>query len=159
MKLEPSIVTVLAFVLLSTSACGAWIGVTPKYIVTTEPLSVYNGLRGLCFAIDPGDPKGLWWWGPGRTGCATRNTTSDPANASGLAALFHQGDATVASLPGSGQVQAHFRLGLHGPPDLAVVDLIADGEHMRSVQTGAQVNTRNVNMLDIPLLAPYGRPF
>jgi hypothetical protein len=25
-------------------------------------------------AVDPTDPKGVWWWEPGRSGCSSRST-------------------------------------------------------------------------------------
>jgi hypothetical protein len=118
---------------------------------------VHAGPGGLCVAIDPADPVGVWWWGPGRSGCATRNTAPGPPqeNATGLAALFHAEDAVVISRGNA--TEARFRLGLHGPPDYVDVDLIIRDGHMLSVSTGARVGIRQLRNLDIPTLAPYGR--
>jgi len=34
----------------------------PRYIVTSTPLRVIDPAHpGLCIAIDPTDPKGIWW--------------------------------------------------------------------------------------------------
>src|SRR4051812_24495652 len=89
-----------------------------EYVVTLDPISIRSGPGGICVAIDPTDPTGVWWWGPGRSGCATRNTMAQPhqEDVTGLAALFHPIDAVVSRTQ-AGDTEARFRLGLHGPPD------------------------------------------
>src|SRR5437588_12857845 len=84
------------------------------YVVTTDPIRIHPGPGGLCVAIDPADPTGIWWWGPGRSGCASRTTMPGPRqeNAKGLAALFHTVNAAV-STDSSGIVHAGFRLAMH----------------------------------------------
>jgi hypothetical protein len=37
----------------------------PRYVVTASPIDVRVG-SGLCVAVDPSDPKGVWWWHPGK---------------------------------------------------------------------------------------------
>jgi len=129
---------------------------SPHYVVSADPISVRSGPGGLCVAIDPADPNGVWWWGPGRSGCSTRNTIPGPhqENAKGLTALFQVTDAVV-SRDKAGATEARFRLPMHGPPDFVDVDLIIHNGHMLCVATGAQVRARQMSHLDIPLLAPY----
>jgi hypothetical protein len=46
-----------------------------RYIVTATPVDVLDGRHpGVCVAVDPTDVKGVWWWEPGRSGCASRST-------------------------------------------------------------------------------------
>jgi hypothetical protein len=129
---------------------------TPHYVVSAEPISVHSGPGGLCVAIDPTDPTGLWWWGPGRSGCSTRNTIPGPRqeNATGLTALFHATDAAVMSRDKGRTTEARFRLSIHGEPKFIDVDLVIQDGHMLSVLTGARVSTRQMTNLDIPM-APY----
>jgi len=52
----------------------------PRYIVTATPLPLLGSsprATGFCVAVDPNDPKGVWWWEPGRTGCTSRSTGPD----------------------------------------------------------------------------------
>jgi hypothetical protein len=44
----------------------------PRYVVTASPIDVRVG-SGLCVAVDPSDPKGVWWWQPGED-CSSRST-------------------------------------------------------------------------------------
>jgi len=127
---------IVALVLAPISV-GATGGVQPSgYIVTAEPISVHPGPGGLCIAIDPADPAGVWWWGPGRSGCATRNTLPGPRqeNATGIAALFHPTNAAV-STDASGTIQARFRLGMHGQPEFIDVDLMVLAGLIRCTST------------------------
>src|SRR6186997_2484385 len=57
----------------------------PRYLVTDGAIDVAMGIR-LCVAVDPADRHGIWWWGPGATGCDSRSTGPD---------LFHPSDASV----------------------------------------------------------------
>jgi hypothetical protein len=129
----------------------------PHYVVSAEPISVHSGPGGLCVAVDPTDPTGLWWWGPGLSGCSTRNSIPGPRqeNAKGLAALFHATDAAVMSRDKGRTTEARFRLSMHGEPKFIDVDLVIQDGHMLSVSTGERVNTRQMSNLDIPLVAPY----
>src|SRR4029453_19107515 len=45
-----------------------------RYIVTTAPLGVGAASPGICVAVDPTDPQGIWWWEPGWSGCSSRST-------------------------------------------------------------------------------------
>src|SRR2546423_13623010 len=91
---------VIALAFPATSVAGAVAIQSSAYIVTVEPISVHRGPgSGLCVAIDPADPTGVWWWGAGRSGCATRNTLPGPRqeNVKGIAALFHAVNAAVST--------------------------------------------------------------
>ena len=143
---------------LAASACQptGWIVYTPKYVVTSEPLLTHEGPGiGLCFAIDASDPTGVWWWGPGRTGCTSRSTLVRPHDeeSAGLAALFHPPDAKVVQ-DGAGHVEVRFRLGLHRPeqPDFADVVLIASSETMRTPATDATVRLKWMDRDQHPIL-------
>lgn len=146
--------------LFNTIACtivalifGAGTQQTPsKYLVTGDPIRVHAGPAGLCVAINPVDPTGIWWWGPGRSGCTSRNTETHE-NAKGIEALFHAPDAAVSRDP-SGTVHARFRLGLHarpGEPDYLDIDLSERDGVIRCASTQASVKAKRLDRLDIPL--------
>lgn len=126
-----------------------------SYIVTVEPLRVNTGPAGLCIAIDPLDRAGIWWWGPGRSGCSSRNTLPGPRreNATGIAALFHPERATVSE-DSSGTVYASFRLGLHFPPEFIDIELTAQAGRIRCTRTGAEVLAKRLSVLDVPFEPP-----
>lgn len=140
---------------------GSWVSADfgrqiSSYIVTAEPIRVTDSPAGLCIAIDPSDQAGIWWWGPGRSGCLSRNTMPGPRqeNAKGLAALFHAERAAV-STDLSGSVHASFRLGrIFGPPDFSDIELIAQAGRMRCMPTGAEVPINRLSVLDIPFEPP-----
>ena len=46
----------------------------PRYVVTASPIDVSLGPSGVCVAVDPLDRRGVWWWEPGASGCASRST-------------------------------------------------------------------------------------
>src|SRR5262245_33093481 len=59
---------------------GAWSS-QPRYAVTGTPLKVIDPAHpGLCIAIDPKDPKGVWWWDAGRSGCTDRSSSTMAAD-------------------------------------------------------------------------------
>ncbi len=126
-----------------------------EYVVTVDPISVHAGPGSLCVAIDPADPTGIWWWGPGRSGCASRNTMPGPRqeNAKGIAALFHAVNAAV-STDSSVTVHARFRLGMHGQPEFIDVDLTVRADVIRCTSTQAEVQAKRLDILDIPFEPP-----
>jgi hypothetical protein len=118
---------------------------TPRYIITTAPIRVDAG-SGLCLAIDPVDPHGIWWWQPGRSGCTSRMTTE----------ILHAIDARV-SRTSSGEVDGSFRLPLHGGPGLPYfvdVDLKVRRRAMTETHTGATVTIVWKTNLNVPLIPP-----
>jgi hypothetical protein len=158
MKKDIPVTVAVAVVLMACRSMPIALTQTRHYIVSAEPIAVHSGPGGLCVAVDPADATGVWWWGPGRSGCSTRNTMHGPRqeNAKGLAALFHATDALVSHDTGE-TTEARFRLSMHGEPAFVDVDLIIRDERMLCVSTGARVTTKQMAELDIPFLAPYGR--
>ena len=113
----------------------------PRYVVTAEPIDVGVG-PGLCIAVDPLDRLGVWWWEPGRSGCASRSTGPG---------LFHADDPRVSPPAQSGPVAITFRLGTHSTTRPFIdVRLVLEGGDLRSVETGARVPTQGRNDLDVP---------
>ena len=96
---NPMFWAIIALALQASSVPAALRLQRSVYVVTSDPISVHPGPGGLCVAIDPADPTGIWWWGPGRSGCASRNTMPGPRqeNAKGIAALFHAVNAAVST--------------------------------------------------------------
>ena len=116
------------------------------YIVTSSPIKMHVGSPGVCVAIDPLDPHGVWWWEPGASGCATRSTV-----------VFHANDATV-SRPGPGLTAVEFRLSIHSIERPHVtVRLILDGYRLRSAETGSEVGVEGRQDLTLPEEVPRGR--
>jgi hypothetical protein len=118
----------------------------PRYFVTAAPLDVGVGRRGLCVAVDPTDPRGVWWWEPGRSGCSSRSTGPG---------VFQGDDASVATHRRSSWIDAHFRLPLIGRPDLTIpnfanVNLTLQAGYMRSVPSGGPVSLELRGDLEVP---------
>jgi hypothetical protein len=112
-----------------------------RYIVSVKPIDV-GVPPGLCVAVDPNDPKGVWWWDAGPQGCSTRSTGPG---------LFHPVDATVAAPAKDGPVLVTFRLGTHSESRPFVeVQLAVQGSEMRSIETGSRVPVEYRTALDIP---------
>lgn len=126
--------------LLALVACQS---ASPRYVVTSAPIEVGGGPR-LCIAVAPSDPAGVWWWGPGRTGCATRSTGPG---------LMRGDRGAVAPRAGSAIVDARFRLGLiglPGTPDHVDVHLEFTDRNVRAPATGARVAVERRHDLEIP---------
>src|SRR5689334_15995491 len=85
-----------------TVASAAGFQPADRVAVTAEPIRIGLGSLGLCIAVDPGDPHGIWWWEPGASGCATRSTGPDVFPA----------DAPKVSRTSAGAT-AEFQLGTH----------------------------------------------
>jgi hypothetical protein len=118
----------------------------PRYFVTAAPLDVGVGPRGLCVAVDPTNPRGVWWWEPGRSGCSSRSTGP---------AVFQGDDANVATRARSASIDAHFRIPLIGRPDSTMpsftnVNVTLQDGYMQSRPSGAQVSIETRRDLDLP---------
>ena len=102
-----------------------------RYVVTSRPIDVGLGPAGLCIAVDPANPHGVWWWQPGRTGCASRSTGPGvfPAESAGV----------VAASP-SGRLDISFRVPTHSSarPFIDVRAIIENGV-MRRPSSKAEV--------------------
>src|SRR5262245_47599573 len=122
-------VLIAALLTLGLIACRSTLTRSvPRYVVTAAPIDVGVSLRGLCIAVDPNDPKGVWWWEPGRSGCSSRSTGPG---------VFRADDARVATRAPSATVDVHFRLQLiTGPgegPRFADVQLALRDTDFRSI--------------------------
>jgi hypothetical protein len=68
----------LAVFSVSLLACHSLGQENGRYIVSATPVKIFEGRHpGVCVAVDPTDVKGVWWWEPGRSGCASRSTGPD----------------------------------------------------------------------------------
>ena len=117
----------------------------PRYIVTATPLEIGIGKQRFCIAIEPDNPKGVWWWEPGKD-CSTR--TTGPR-------VFEAEDARVIHSEPTQTIDVSFRIQLHGPPNatgptFADIRLALQGNRVRALTTGAEVLTTNRNDLDVP---------
>lgn len=115
-----------------------------QYIVTATPIDVRVG-SGLCVAVDPRNPKGVWWWEPGKD-CSTRSTGPT---------VFQAEEASVVPSEPPGTLDIRFRLQVKRPPgaqDPPFVDvaLRLEGGHLRAQVTGDQVATVGRHNLEIP---------
>jgi len=74
------------------------------YIVTATPIDVGLATH-FCIAVNPADSQGIWWWEPGRNGCASRSTGPG---------VFPAENAEVYT--DRGVTQVRFRVQLVGDP-------------------------------------------
>jgi hypothetical protein len=100
---------------------------TGRYVVTTSPLSIFNSGPTLCIGVDPTDPRGIWWWEPGQSGCSSRSTVPD---------VFSAYEGAVAVASDRTTIDAHFKLGMHVGEPLDIRLTIRDG---RMFVTGSDV--------------------
>ena len=143
----------LRFVLLIVPAFIACRSVAPsqppaeRYLVTAIPINVGEGIK-LCVAVDPDDQRGIWWWMPGETGCASRSSGPAP---------FHAESATVSqTAPGSTSIG--FRLGTHSAARPFIdVRLIVEHDTMRSLESHDTVSIQRRRDLDVPEVPVRGR--
>jgi hypothetical protein len=121
-----------------------------RYLVTSTPLLLGLGNTGLCIAVDPRDPHGVWWWEPGGSGCATRSTGPE---------IFHADQATVARSTESGAFTAAFRLQLHSatPPSFLDVRLVGKDGRMRTLDYRSAVAVHHRQDLIVPEQPPRPR--
>jgi hypothetical protein len=112
-----------------------------RYVATVTPITVGLGTLGLCIAVDPADPHGVWWWEAGATGCGTRSTGPS----------VFRGDEASVSKPSAKPTSASFRLQTHSTsqPFITVRLAITDGR-MMSLDTGSQVAVQWRDDIDIP---------
>ena len=120
----------------------------PHYAVTATAIDVGVGPQGLCVAVDPVDRQGVWWWEPGRSGCASRSTGPG---------VFHAEEARVSQSAQSGPIDISFRLGTHSTTRPFVdVRLVLESGDLRAMESGAHVPTQQRHDLDVPGL-PHSR--
>jgi hypothetical protein len=110
----------------------------PRYIVTSTPLKVIDPAHpGLCIAIDPNDPKGVWWWDAGRSGCTDRSSSTMAADRASVARAT------------AGTVDASFQVGLVSGRNLQVRLEAFDGR-IRDTISGLTVATERRATLELP---------
>jgi hypothetical protein len=130
----------VAYLLIFLGACAS----QPRYLVTRTPLKVIDPAHpGLCIAVDPKDPKGIWWWDAGRSGCADRSSSTMAADGASVA-------RTTA-----GTVDASFQVGLVSGRHLQVRLEAFDGR-MRDTISGLSVPTERRTTLELPERPPIG---
>jgi hypothetical protein len=115
-----------------------------RYVVSAAPIDIGLSQR-FCVAVEPTNAKGIWWWEPGPTGCATRSTGPS---------VFEAQNASVKSAS-SNTIEIRFRVPLHGDartqqPDAIDVMMILEGGHLIVPATHARVATERRRALDIP---------
>jgi len=139
-------VLIAALVTLDLVACRSTpTRSVPRFFVTAAPIDVGISAVGLCIAVDPDDPEGIWWWEPGRSGCSSRSTGPG---------VFRAENARVARGQ-SATIDVYFRLQLvTGPgvagPRFADVRLVMGDTDFRSIVSGRQVSIERRHDLDVP---------
>lgn len=114
-----------------------------RYVFTVNPIDLRIGSGRFCVAVDPENPRGVWWWEPGKD-CWTRSTGP---------AVFPAEEATI-SRTASGALDIRFRIQLihrsNSPrPSYADIALtLVDGQ-MRAPATGSSVPTAVRRDLDV----------
>ena len=134
----------------------AWAPVAPSsqsragdagYLVSEHAIDVGVGPR-LCVAVNPLDPNGVWWWQPGRSGCASRSTGPG---------VFAADRATVSPPGRDGSVAVSFRLQTHSQREpYREIRLILERDSIRVA--GAEPRTPLRRRVDLnPPEEPPGR--
>lgn len=132
------------FVLCLLTLVGACAS-SPRYIVTGAPLKLIDPAHpGVCIAIDPADPKGVWWWDAGRSGCSDRSSSTMAAD-----------QASVARAAGDA-VEASFQVGLMSGRTLEVRLEARDGR-IRDAVTGTSVPAERRATLEVRERSAGGR--
>ena len=130
----------LACLLTLLGACAS----QPRYIVTSTPLKVIDPAHpGLCIAIDAKDPKGIWWWDAGRSGCTDRSSSTMAADRASVARRT------------AGTVDASFQVGLLSGANLQVRLEASDGR-IRDTISGSSVPAGRRASLALPERPPIG---
>ena len=130
----------VACLLTVLGACAS----QPRYIVTSTPLKVIDPAHpGLCIAIDPKDPKGIWWWDAGRSGCTDRSSSTMAA------------DRASVTRGTAGTVDASFQVGLMSGRNLQVRLEASDGR-IRDTISSLSVPAERRGTLELPERPPIG---
>ena len=130
----------VACLLTVLGACAS----QPRYIVTSAPLNVIDPAHpGLCIAIDPKNPKGIWWWDAGRSGCTDRSSSTMAA------------DRASVTRGTAGTVDASFQVGLMSGRNLHVRLEAFDGR-IRDTISGVSVPAERRGTLELPERPPIG---
>lgn len=118
-----------------------------SYLVTNTPIDTGVTSPALCIAVDTSQADGVWWWQPGRNGCASRSTGPG---------LFRGMHVTASGAP-PGAVVVSFQLQLidvdHAAGRTADVILTLEDQYMRAQASGARVPTHRRSVTSISILA------
>ena len=147
LSVAPSLVAWLAIGFLSGGCGPAARDGEPdarRYVVTARPVDVRVG-SGLCVAVDPNDPKGVWWWQPGKD-CSSRSTGPMVYQAEGAEVVPSDSREAVDI---RFRVPVKRRLDSSEPPFVAVSLRLENGQ-LRAGATGSQVDTVTRHNLEIP---------
>jgi hypothetical protein len=131
----------VSFVLLaglSAVACQSSDRYSDRYLVIANSMDAM-GISGLnlCFAIEPNNPQGVWWWHAGRSGCSNRSSGLMP------------GYRAKVTRQASGTIEASFQVPMKsGVP--RQVDLVFSAGTVRASTTGATVGIERRRDLDVP---------
>ena len=120
-------------------ACQTAAPSVPRYVVTAMPVDVLKAGFGLCIAVDRTDARGVWWWQPGPSGCASRITGRT---------VFRAESARVTASTNSKSIDVGFVL-----PTLSgdrTVNLMLQDSLMQVAGSDARVLTVRRNDLEIP---------
>ena len=142
----PAVIVLLAVALAACRTASA----PPRFIVTAAPIDVGVVSTALCVAVDPAEPRGVWWWEPGLSGCTSRSTGPD---------LFRAQRAVVASRGESEALEVSFRMQLKRAadsvlPPYADVHLVVEDQAIRAAASGATVAIARRADLELPELPP-----
>lgn len=142
-------VCLLAFSLVACRPVSPSQPSVARFLVTDSPIDVGLGPRGLCVAVDPVDPQGVWWWGPGASGCGSRSTGPG---------VFHGQEAKIAQSTQTGRTDIRFRLPTHSATRPFIdVHLIVEDGNMRALESGDRVALLRRNNLELPEVPVRGR--
>jgi hypothetical protein len=131
----------VACLLTFLGACAS----QPRYIVTSTPLNVIDPAHpGLCIAIDPKDPTGIWWWDAGPSGCTDRSSSTMTADRASVARAT------------TGLVDASFQVALMSGRSLQVRLQASDGR-IRDTISGLSVPAERRSTVEVPERLPVGR--
>jgi uncharacterized protein (TIGR02145 family) len=124
----------------------------PRYLITSSPIVPVG--NGLCVAVDPKDPQGVWWWDIGRSGCSSRSST-----------ITHAEGASVVASGSDRPIVVRFRVGLisRSPGAYRDVHIAIDGGKatLLDASESAQVELERRKDLDLseePCPCPGSRP-
>ena len=115
-----------------------------EYLVSAAPLTIGAPAGDLCVAVNVADPRGVWWWEPGQSGCSTRSTGPGVFRGEGGSVSTASGAAT----------EVRFRARLSDPWGVVSVLVLLERETMHSAATGSTVSIIRRKDLEVPGMIP-----
>lgn len=144
-RIQPMVRWALLLLVTALAGCRSAPPPMPRYIVTVVPfpLTSPGPSTGICVAVDPTDPKGVWWWQPGRSGCASRSTGPS----------VFPGDAAKVARASSDAFDVSFEIQMQtGKPRQFRLEVREDS--MRELPSGRSVSAVRRATLDVPESPP-----